>query len=109
MSQSKISALILKVSHIDDLMFVDLQSRDAALWLGVGVGDSPEDVEAIAALAALPWQMVLCESQSATFASKLEELKDEERLVSLRGFLDVIAANPEDIPLPTRTLPIFML
>src|SRR5262249_43575636 len=98
-----------KVSRIDDSMFVDLQSRDAALWLGKGVGDSREDVELVAGLAALPWQLVLCESESANLATKLEELKDKQQLVPLRGFLDIIAANPEDIPLPTRTLPVFML
>jgi len=109
MSESNISGRLLKTTHLDDSIFVDLQSRDVALWLGPAVGVLPNEVDAVAALASLPWQIVLCESQSAVLASKMEELKDDRRLVGHRGFLDVIAANPEEIPLPSQTLPVFML
>jgi hypothetical protein len=109
MTDAKIKPGLLTSLQIDDSLFADLQSRDVALWLGMGVGTQEEGQDAIAALASLPWMLVLCESSSGKLAKKLHNLKDDPRLTAHRGFLDVIAANPEDIPLPTRTLPVFML
>ncbi|WP_397568824.1 hypothetical protein [Schlesneria sp. T3-172] len=109
MTDAKIKPGLLTSLQIDDSLFADLQSRDVALWLGTGVGTDEEGQEAIASLASLPWLLVLCESSSGGLAKRLDYHKNDPRLTAHRGFLDVVAANPEDISLPTRTLPVFML
>lgn len=88
-----------------------LLRRDAALWVGEGSDSDLKSVEALARLVGLPWQLVLCEASSAplaqAFAIKAAETKD--RLASQRGFINIIAGNPEDLLLPPRTLPVYLL
>lgn len=88
-----------------------LLRRDAALWIGEEADSGSQAIEALARLVGLPWQLVLCEASSAelaqAFATKARETKD--RLASQRGFINIIAGNPEDLLLPPRTLPVYLL
>jgi tetratricopeptide (TPR) repeat protein len=106
---TKINTGIIRQSQIDASMQTELLSRDALLWLGGGVGDFPEQVSSIARLVALPWKSVLCESTSADLVAAFEIWKDHRVLVQRRGYLDVIASNPDQTLLPTRTLPVYLL
>lgn len=85
--------------------------RDAALWIGAGLDTSAEATAALARLVELPWQMVICESSSAVLAQAFSNKAGAapDRLVSQRGFINVIASNPEDILLPPRTLPVYLI
>lgn len=109
MSADKIDARMVRTTKVDPTLANDVLARDAALWLGTGVGDRDDDVAAIAQLATLPWRAVAVESASASFAAGIDSHKDQQALVPRRGYVDVIAANPESIPLAPRTLPVFLL
>ena len=52
---------------------------------------------------------VAVETTSSSFATAIASHIDQEGLVPRRGYVDVIAANPEEIPLAARTLPVFLL
>lgn len=108
MSNDKIQPRLVRTTEVPSTMLNDILARDASLWLGTGVGQK-EDVDAIAQLAALPWRAVVVESSSSELADAIVSHKDQELLVPRRGYLDIIAANPGDIPLATRTLPVFLL
>ncbi|QDT84770.1 hypothetical protein [Gimesia chilikensis] len=109
MAKSKINSQLINQQQIGDSLFTDLHSRDVALWLGEGVGDSNSHSDSLAEVVSLPWKVVLCETVCSSFATKLETLKDDPSLVNYRGYIDIIAANPEEIPLSTRTLPVLFL
>ncbi len=106
---TKINTGIIRQSQIESALQTELLSRDALLWLGDGVGNSPEQISSIARLVALPWKSVLCESTSADLVAAFETWKDHPVLVQRRGYLDVIASNPDQTLLPTRTLPVYLL
>lgn len=88
-----------------------LSRRDAALWIGGGLDVQPEVVESLARLAALPWRLVLCDSSSAQLVQALASRSGtaRDRLTSQRGFINLVANNPEGLLLPPRTLPIYLL
>lgn len=109
MSADKINSRIVRTTEVDSTLTNDVLARDASLWLGSGVGENADEVAAIAQLATLPWRVVAVESASASFATAIASHVDQEGLVPRRGYVDVIAANPEDIPLAARTLPVFLL
>lgn len=106
---ARINAGIIRQTQVDPSLQTELLSRDAVLWLGAGVGDTADQIASIAQLVALPWKSVLCESTSAELVAEFEKWKDDSLLIQRRGYLDVIASNPEETLLPTRTLPVYLL
>jgi hypothetical protein len=109
MSADKIAARVVRTTEISQTLINEILARDASLWLGTGVGENADDTTAMAQLATLPWRAVAVESSSSTLATAIASHKDQEGLVPRRGYVDVIAANPVDILLATRTLPVFLL
>ncbi len=88
----------------------ELLNRDVALWIGRGVGLFEEEAALIADVVGLPWRLVICEEDTATLVSALRELaKTPDDLTSKRGFIDIIASDPEDIRLTPRALPVFFI
>lgn len=88
-----------------------LLRRDAALWIGEGSDSNTHTIEALARLVGLPWKLVLCEANSKPLAQAFTAMAKEpnDRLASQRGFINIISGNPEDLLLPPRTLPVYLL
>lgn len=87
-----------------------LTQRDAALWVDRGLDDSPEAIETLAGLIGLPWRLVLCDSTSGPLANRLSEhSRHGSAAVRSRGFLTVVAADPAELRLPPRSLPVYFL
>ena len=85
-------------------------SRDAALWIGEGF-DDPTEIDAIIDLIQLPWRMVLCESPESRFVQRVESVvqRSDSQFTRARGFLHIVARNPEGLTLPPRALPVYLL
>lgn len=85
-----------------------LDTRDVALWIGAHSHDDPA---ALAALASLPWRLVICESDDAALAAEVTRRSHsvDEILTRKRGFLHVIASDPAPLQLPPRSLPMYFL
>jgi hypothetical protein len=86
-----------------------IASRDAALWLADTI-DRPEDVAIAADLISLPWGLVLCESSSTELLKAVNERnQSSDWAARTRGFLHVVANDAQDLTLPQRALPLYML
>lgn len=96
--------------QLPDSFIHQLSSRDCALWVGEGF-HGPDEVNAIVELLQLPWRFVLCESAEAAFAQKVEGVaqRADAQLTRVRGFLHLVASNPEGMTLPPQALPVFLL
>lgn len=95
---------------LSDQTVRSIANRDAILWIGDGFHSDANELELLFRLARLPWRMVLCESTSGELARFLEaHSSDMGPLASWRGFIWVIASDPETAELPSRALPVFML
>lgn len=95
---------------LPDIVLENLANRDAGLWIGPGFDTSDDDRELLRQLIELPWQIVLCESTSGKLAQSLEvSAHSSDRLSRERGFVHVVASNPEGLELPPRSLPTFFL
>jgi hypothetical protein len=87
-----------------------LANRDAALWIGPGLDGDRDHIEVLKRLIELPWQAVLCESTSGELAQMLESAAgSSNRLARRRGFVHVVASDPEGLELPPRALPVYFL
>lgn len=88
-----------------------LGTRDAALWVGDDFQATPEVVGALAKLIALPWRMALCESSSTDLIQLIsaQSATSSDRFSTQRGFINIIAGNPEGLLLPPRTLSVYLL
>lgn len=101
---------VIRQTQFSTQTIYDLLNRDAALWIGEGAVGTEEQAATMAKLVALPWKVVLCEDSSAAFAATLERDRHGSTTLALRrGLVDVIARDPEDIRLPPRSLPVFLL
>ena len=109
MPEPNIPSGLIRLPKFDSSIPIELETRDAALWLGESVGDDNEHTEIIALLASLPWQLVLCEGTSGKLANAINAEKDNETLKRRRGFTDLIASNPDEIPSISRSLPVYLL
>ncbi|NLY00504.1 MAG: hypothetical protein GXY83_30785, partial [Rhodopirellula sp.] len=105
----------MKIKRLDrpklpDSYMRHIASRDCALWVGEGF-DQPDEIQAVVELIQLPWRMVLCESSEAGFVQSLEAVaqRSEAQFTHARGFLHLVASNPEGVSLPPRALPVFLL
>ena len=95
---------------VSDTIVREIASRDAALWIGEGLDATPGQVERLRELIQLPWRLVLCEPKGRALTEAIES--DTEGAGSFRrhrGFLHLIASDPEGLELPQRSLPIYLL
>jgi hypothetical protein len=87
-----------------------LADRDAALWVGQNADATEQDTAALQQLVALPWKLVLCESNSPALVSALEANNAAGQLLDRkRGFIHLVASDPQGIQLPPRALPVYLL
>jgi uncharacterized protein YfkK (UPF0435 family) len=87
-----------------------LADRDAALWVGQNVEDTKEGLEGLRQLVALPWKLVLCESNSPQLVEAFEAHNAAGQLLDRkRGFIHLVASDPQGIQLPPRALPVYLL
>jgi hypothetical protein len=100
----------LNHAQLPDSIIHHLSNRDAVLWVGQGFDESSE-IAAICDLIQLPWRMVLCESKQGDFAQAVESLAQstDDQFTRVRGFIHLVASNPEGLTLPPRALPVFLL
>lgn len=100
----------LVFEEVQDNLVHSLSDRDAALWIGHDFEDTGE-IDAICQLIRLPWRLVLCESPASGFTRALDQTVQapNDTLARIRGFLHIVAGDPEGITLPPRALPIFLL
>jgi hypothetical protein len=97
-------------SQLSDDTVRNIVTRDAVLWVGPGLDVNEEQVDLLTDLIGLPWRMVLSEVSSEALAKRLEERSGSMGpLASCRGFIYLVAGDPEAIELPRRSLPVFML
>lgn len=95
---------------LPDVIVQSLANRDAALWIGPGFDTNAEQLGLLRQLIELPWRLVLCESTNATLAKSLEtNTQATDRFNRRRGFVHLVASDPEGIELPPRALPVFFL
>lgn len=52
---------------------------------------------------------MLCEECSRDLVLAIDSRKEDPNLVPFRGYIDLIASNPDDVSLPNRTLPVYLL
>lgn len=103
---------IFKTIHLNNLpvpLLSHIDSRDAAVWVlepfvaeagGVAVGD----------VMRLPWRVALSESSDPTLLAALERTEHpDDPMVRRRGFVQIVDANPSEIVLPPRCLPVYLL
>jgi hypothetical protein len=101
---------LLDLGALSDHTVRSIANRDAALWIGDGFDSDLDQRLLLHRLIGFPWRMVLCESTAGELASLLEaHAADTGLLASWRGFLWVMASDPERAELPNRSLPVFML
>ena len=99
---------ILQTTNFDQLMTL-LDSRDSTLWIRTGCEETVPP-ERLAELASLPWRAVFCETASKAFLAALEaQQPNDDALVGRRGLIYVIAVDPNEVELPKRCLPIYLL
>jgi hypothetical protein len=87
-----------------------IAAREAALWVGPGFDTGLQQVALLCRLIGLPWRLVLCESNEAALAHALEASAQEgDQFSHARGFMHLVASNPDDLQLPPRALPVYLL
>lgn len=102
--------VILIDDKISDDVLLDLMNRDAALWVCQNTFYDEEQVNLLARLMVLPWKIVLCESPDAKLISEVEKCGGfEDELSRYRGFVHIVASNPNVRILPERALPVYLL
>lgn len=90
-------------------LFAELDSRDVAVWLQepFAAAAGPEKA---AKVLGLPWAFVFSESSDQALITALEATESvESPLVRRRGIIHIVDTNPSDVPLPPRSLPVFLL
>ena len=100
---------IIRTDSIPAPLFSELDNREACLW----ISDDRQNVQDLAStveVAGLPWWQVYSELNSEDFLRQIRVSEDiSEPMVRLRGLKHIVADNPNDITLPARALPIFLL
>ena len=97
-------------STLPDSYIHYISGRDCVLWVGEAV-NGPTELDTLCDLIQLPWRMVVCESSDPEFAKRIEELAQDtdDQLKKQRGFIHLVASNPEGLMLPPRALPVLLL
>jgi len=94
--------------HPPESLIQALANRDAALW--IGPAKDATLAESLSDLVGLPWKLVLFESSNPTFIAAIESRNEGVTILTRkRGFLHLVASDPEGIQLPPRSLPVFLL
>lgn len=91
---------------VPDNVIHNLVTRDAALWVASGLDEDPSARAALAAIIQLPWRLVLSESSNADLIAAFRATHRFERS---RGFVHVVASDPETLSLPRQSLPVYLL
>jgi len=87
-----------------------LRDKDGALWIAPGHGQGAAAVAVLRQLISLPWKIVLCEYVSVELLQALQSVASEQDDFNReRGFIHLIASDPEGIDLPPRSLPVLLL
>lgn len=96
-------------SATPESLFTDFDTRDVVAWLLPSFVKSA-GAEATANLLGLPWGFVLSEVSDETLCAALETPEPlDSPLVRRRGIIHIVDTNPFDVPLPARSLPVFLL
>jgi hypothetical protein len=102
--------LKLKYKHLTDEVVNDIVDGDAVLWIGESFDSAAQDLNALINLIYAPWRMVFCEStKSEVFKSLERDQSPSDRFSHKRGFIHVVATDPEHLELPRKAMPVFML
>lgn len=89
-----------------EMLLAALSSREASLWLHrIPAGVAPAEM---ASFVGLPWRDVLIGESSSEFLDALTKV-DEPELVRRRGYVQLIRTDPTLVPLPPRSLPVYLL
>lgn len=92
-----------------DQLLADLDARDVAVWLMPAFAEAAGP-EIAAQVLKLPWSLVLSEVGDASLLTALDDQEGpDDPLVRRRGLVQLVDANPADVPLPRRSLPVFLL
>lgn len=103
------SATIRLLEDAPDQLFTNLDGRDAAVWLMPAFA-AAAGPDLTARLLRLPWSLVLSEAGDTPLLAALEAQEEpDDPLVRRRGLILLVDANPADVPLPRRSLPVFLL
>ena len=98
----------LEHDQLPDSTIQMVANRDAALWIAQGTTVSDEALANLVQFIGLPWKLVLCEMTDANLIAALDR-QQEDYLTRQRGFIHVVASDPEGFQLPPRALPVFFL
>ena len=102
--------IVLISKEIPDDVLFDLMNRDAALWMCEKSLHDEENINLLSRLIVLPWKVVLCEATNSDLIKKIEEYGAlEDELSRYRGFVHIVASNPNVRQLPERALPVYLL
>ncbi|HEV7285276.1 MAG TPA: hypothetical protein VGN75_10490 [Kaistia sp.] len=92
-----------------DFLLAALDQRDAVLWLRAE-GAAVLNPATIADLVGLPWTVVVAEGLDDVRLAAIERPETaDDPLVRRRGLVHLIDADPNDVQLPLRSLPVFLL
>ena len=104
-----IKPILIPTEDIPDNLLVDLDRREAALWLR-SLPKDPAAQEVLSEFLGLPWRMVFSEVSDPGLVKALEEGTDAtDPMTRKRGFIQIIDGDPSRIELPQRCLPIYLL
>ena len=100
---------LILTADIPDNLLVDLDRREAALWLH-SLPKDPAAQEVLTEFLGLPWRMVFSEVSDLGLIKALEEGTDAtDPMTRKRGFIQIIDGDPSRFELPQRCLPIYLL
>jgi hypothetical protein len=100
----------LEFDQLPDYIVAAIRDRDAALWIDVNQTSGTNWVTAASKIIGLPWRIVLCESSDAQLLKAVEHpISIESDFSKERGFVHLVASDPDGIELPPRALPILLL
>lgn len=92
-----------------DQLLTALDARDVAVWVMPAFSEAAGP-EITAKVLKLPWSFVLSEVSDLPLLVALDEQETpDDPLVRRRGLVQIVDANPADVPLPRRSLPVFLL
>lgn len=97
---------LIATDAVPDGLLSALASRDVSLWLHK-VPDGL-NAESLAAFVRLPWREVFLTDAHEALLNILASDSDAD-LTRKRGFIQIIRSDPSLIPLPPRSLPIYVL
>ncbi len=99
---------LIRIDHLPDNLLSALETRDVALWLH-GTPKETSSADLIAFLG-LPWRIIIMESYDQKIIDALQAASQfNDPMTRKRGFVQIIDSDPSRIPLPERSLPLFLI